>query len=398
MKNRHGFATMMPTAKLLHPFIGVDGGECYPVFQSGGRVYYGTDFCESFKNRKIGNRHVVKLFFPEIKHGLLYVDEAKYSVIASKEDEGVVVTSEIVRDGKYEEYFVIKDFKAEFEIEVQVDFGKRGSITDPVEVICDFIDIFVHNQRISLVTHDNNFLFIPYEMSYRKNLPPEIARTDSASFNVDASSDPDYAFIINRATKEKLESKGFECPPIDLTMLRIKQIEIEERYADFNMEQTSSISKTIKDKKNMGSKFLFSLPEAIFPEKLACPRLVGEGGVPYSKNPVPPDFQVPIFDSDMIDRTCSIIRRCSETPHYEKYKVLASDAPPPVCTGIRVCSAKQVAQSQLQNKNLVIDGYLIFAELSWEKLDKLDFANKVYARRARGIKDKAEVEIEEELV
>ena len=340
---------MVPDAKMLHPYMGFSGHHGYPTFQTESNPGYSQNFCALFQRGDHVFSHNVKMFFPEIKHGVISVDEVKYSIEASEHDD-VTVTSKVVFGGKYEEYAVINDFTAEFEIEITVNFGARWSITEPVEIFCDFIDVYVHNQRISLTVHDNNLLFVPYAMSYKTGFPPEVARLDSKSMNIVSNTDVSYGFILNTASKNKMEAKGFDCAKLDGTFLDTKKLVMN--VTDKEVSNSESFGLPIGGLADAYSgvtdKHILLLPQAIFPDRMT---LSG----------------IPIFNSEVNMKCCGYRNLGWCTPYFEIYDVNAHPECKPSACVDGVC----IDTPQYEVRNKVIDGYLILADKSWDELDAL---------------------------
>jgi hypothetical protein len=341
---------MVPDAKLLHPYIGFSGYHGHPTFQTKNNPAYSQNFCNLFTDSPRVFKHDVKMFFPEIKHGVLAVDRVKYSH-DSHADDDVKVEAKVIADGKYEEYFVIKDFIAEFTIEISVDFGHRGSITHPVEVFCDFIDVYVQNQLISLTVHDNNLLFVPYVMSYKSDFPPEVARIDSSSTNIVVNTDLSYGFILNESSKAKMEEKGFTSAAVDMVLLDTKKmventIEVEAGNSeDFGIP----LDEVMNSYGGVSPKYILLLPQAIFPDRMSL-------------------YGLPIFNSEINMECCKYKKAGWCTPYFGIYGIpyISGECVPDMCL-----DEKCMDTPQYEVRNKVIDGYIILAEKPWDELDRL---------------------------
>ncbi len=350
MRNRHGFVNMVPDAKFLHPYIGFSGYHGHPTFQTKNNPAYSQNFCSLFTESPRVFTHDVKIFFPEIKHGVLSVDSIKYSHDAHADDE-VNIKAKVIEAGKYEEYFVINDFTAEFTIEITVDFGPRGSILHPVEVFCDFIDVYVQNQLISLTVHDNNLLFVPYVISYSTDFPLEVARLDSESTNIVVSTDLSYGFIINEASKKKMEDKGFNSARLDMVLLDTKKMvdntigAESENSEDFGLP----FDEVINSYSGVSEKYLILLPQSIFPDKMSLSGL-------------------PIFNSEINMKCCDYKKAGWCTPYFGIYDIpyISGECAPDMCL-----DEDCIDTPQYEVRNKVIDGYMILAEKSWDELDRL---------------------------
>ena len=350
MRNKHGFVNMVPDAKLLHPYMGFSGYHGAPVFQTKNNPGYSSIFCSLFSEKKYTYKHTVKMFFPEIKNGVLCVDKIKYNIDSSTEDY-VSVSHRVIFDGKYEDYAVINDFKAEFEIDIEVDFGKRNSIQNPVEISCDFIDVYIQDQKISLVVHDNNLLFIPYAMSYKTEFPPEVARLDSKSTNIVVNSDVSYGFILNESSRKKLEEKGFECPKVNTDILDLNSL--ADRVTSIKVANNEgnglNISSLDKIQSGVSNKYIVLLPQSIFPT-----RMTYEG--------------LPIFNSEINMDCCGYWKAGLCSPYFKIYGIpIAESCDPVKCPESGKC--KSTPQYEIRNK--IIDGYLVLADMEWKELDNL---------------------------
>ena len=355
MKNRHGFLNMVPHAKFLHPYMGFSGKDSDPVFRKASNPNYSQTFSNLYINSNKTFEHKVKLFFPEIKHGVISVSDIKYSMDnESSDDDGVSISHKLIPGNKYEEYYVIEDFNVEFIIEITLDFGERNSIVAPVTVLCDFIDIYVHNQKITISTHDNSLLFIPYLMSYKTDFPPEAARQEIDFKNISVNSDLQYGFIIDDFVYEKLSTLRLNPSILDLGMLNAKKRSLG-MISDAGNEGGSYLNfDSISAYSGVSKKYIFSLPQSIFPDKMT----LTETGLP-------------IFDSEICSSCCKHWAVTWGSAYFEQYEVpiiekidqpVECDKTPPKC--------EEMTQYEIRNK--VIDGYLLLLDKSWEELDRLN--------------------------
>ncbi len=356
MKNRHGFVNMIPHAKFLHPYMGFSGADANPVFRRLPYVDYSRSFCNTFLSSTMVFEHKVKLFFPEIKHGVIAVDSIKYSIDKEEETDDVTITYKLIESPKYKEYYVIDDFSVEFIIEISVDFGKRGSITAPVTVFCNFIDIYVHNQKISIITHDNNLVFIPYFMSYKTDFPPEVARLDTDFANIAVNSDLQYGFIVDGKSHGKLDKLGIKQSEINMELLNTKK-RIMGVISDAGNDGGVYLNReSISAYSGVSKKYVFMLPQAIFPDKTTLHGL-------------------PVFDSEMCSSCCDHWGYVWDSAYFTQYEI---PIPPklylPVPCPKTPVPCQEMAQYEIRNR--VIDGYLIFADKSWAELDALGTAIK----------------------
>ena len=158
IENHHGFFTFIPHANLFHPFFGLaDIGFKYDYYPY-------LDIIKWFYDNPLKFKHTVKIFFPEIKYGLIYIDKIKYSVNSSSKDNAKI-SYVVKKNSNYLDYVEIKDHIAEFEVEIEV-FTKYTGIFEPIIVSCDYIDVLLFNQRISITEHQGSIKMIPYLSSH----------------------------------------------------------------------------------------------------------------------------------------------------------------------------------------------------------------------------------------
>ncbi len=372
MKNRHGFLNMVPHAKFLHPYMGFSGAICDPVFRVGSLPDYSRRFCNVFLQSSRVFEHKVKLFFPEIKHGMISISDVKYSVSKESDDDDVTVTHKIIEGPKYKEYYVIEDFSVEFTIEVIVNFGERGSVVAPTTVFCDFMDLYVHNQKISITTHENNLLFIPYLMSYRTDFPPELARLETDFSNIAVNSDLQYGFIIDDKSQEKLEELRLNPSMIDIGLLNTKK-RTAGMISDAGNEGGAFMDITsISAYSGVGKKYIFSLPQAIFPDRMT---LIG----------------LPLFDSELVVSCCDHWGKTWGSGYFKQYDVpIIAEILGPVECEKTPPDCMEMTSYEIRNK--VIDGYVLLSDKPWDELDRLA---KALENSEKQRKDAQEAYIEE---
>ncbi len=354
MKNRHGFVNMVPHAKFLHSYMGFSGADSDPVFRTGANKTYSADFCAAFIATNRTFEHKVKLFFPEIKHGVVSVSDVKYSADNESEDDDVSFSYQVAEGPKYKEYYVIDNFTVEFTIEITVDFGERRSIVAPTTIFCDFIDIYVHNQKITISTHDNVLLFIPYLMSYKTDFPPEVARLDTDFKNTTVNSDQQYGFIVDELSHEKLSNLRLDPSMIDLGLLNTKK-RVMGMINDAGNEGGSFLDYTsIGAYAGIGKKYIFTLPQAIFPDKMTLNGL-------------------PIFNSEINSSCCTHYGKKWGSAYFDQYEIpIPAEIPEPIECDKTPPKCQEMTQYEIRNK--VIDGYILFSEKTWDELDRLNSA------------------------
>ncbi len=342
---------MIPHAKFLHPYMGFSGAISDPVFRTLSHPEYSRSFCKVFLVSNRVFEHKVKLFFPEIRHGVISVSEVKYSIDKMEDTDDVSMSYRIIEGSRYEEYYVVDDFSVEFTIEISVDFGSRGSITAPVTISCDFIDIYIHNQKISITTHDNNLLFIPYIMSYRTDAPIEVAKLEVDFTNIAVNSDQQYGFIIDEKSKEKLSDLKFTPVAMDPSLLNAKK-RVLGMISDAGNEGGISLDDTsIAAYAGTKSKYLLQLPQAIFPDRMTLRGL-------------------PLFNPEISSSCCTHWSFTWGSAYFSQYDIpIPSVISKPKPCPLTPEDCKEIQIYDLMNR--VIDGYLVLTDKSWQELDDL---------------------------
>ena len=101
----------------------------------------------------------------------------------------------------------------------------------------------------------------------------------------------------------------------------------------------------------VGKKYIFTLPQAIFPDKMTLNGL-------------------PLFNSELNSDCCKHYGNRWGSAYFDQYEVpipayipepKECDKTPPEC--------QKMTQYEIRNK--VIDGYIIFSDKTWDELDKL---------------------------
>lgn len=163
IKNKHGFFTFIPHANLFHPYFGLAtigfNGEFPPYLK----------YVNFFNKKTFGFTHKVKLFFPEIREGLIYIDKIKYSIDSNPIDE-VDITYQVVKNSKYYDYVQIVNHIAEFDIEIFVN-TKFSGIWYPITISCDYVDVLLYQQRISITETQSSIKLIPYLSAHHTDAP-----------------------------------------------------------------------------------------------------------------------------------------------------------------------------------------------------------------------------------
>ncbi len=179
IKNKHGFFTFVPHANFFHPYFGfADIGVYISKTNPIGKETPYQDLIKYFHENKLTFTQKVKIFFPEIRNGMVYVDKIKYSVDAGTIDE-IKINYKVVKNSEYYDYVPIKNHIADFEIEIEVD-QKYSGIHEPVEIKCDYIDLLLYKQRISITQTNSSIKMVPYLFAHRMDDNPVLF------FNIDS--------------------------------------------------------------------------------------------------------------------------------------------------------------------------------------------------------------------
>lgn len=200
MMNKHGFFTFYPHAKWFHPYFGFfDIG--FPTGKYGEYYNY-------FLNNKLTFKHYVKIYFPEIKEGVIYINKIKYSLNANPIDD-VKINYKLNTNSDYLDYVEIKDHIAEFNIDIELDKNYIG-LMYPVEIYCDYIDIKLFEQTISIVDTASPIRIIPYLVAYKTNEPIYYLRVDSnATLNLN-NINLTYTLLLPKESKNFISKFNIE--------------------------------------------------------------------------------------------------------------------------------------------------------------------------------------------
>lgn len=163
IENKHGFFTFIPHANFFHPYFG---------FAEIGYNYGPAPYLPAinfFHSNNISFSHKVKVFFPEIRTGVIYIDKIKYSIDSNPIDEAKI-SYEVKKNSHYYDFVEIKNHIAEFEVEITVKH-KYSGIYHPIEVKCDYIDILLYKQRISITETQSSIKMVPYLSMHKTDYP-----------------------------------------------------------------------------------------------------------------------------------------------------------------------------------------------------------------------------------
>jgi len=199
MKNKHGFISLIPHANIFHPYFGM-----YDIGYSGdsptNKPYY--KIIDFFNSNPLEFTHKVTMFFPEIDTGVFYIDKIKYSVDSNPKDE-VKIKHEVIKNSQWYDYVPIENHLAEFEIKITVN-TKYSGIHSPVEIHCDYIDILLYKQRISITETVQSIKLIPYLGLHHTNEPLRYLNYDSETVINMKNTNLTYTAIIPKESEDML--------------------------------------------------------------------------------------------------------------------------------------------------------------------------------------------------
>lgn len=207
MINKHGYYTYLPHAKLFHPYFGM---ETIGTFYDSWALYH-HDWIKFFKdnystigkkNKKLEFRQKVKIFFPEVRKGVVYLDKLSFTVDSDPIDE-VSVSYRIETNSKLYDYIEIKHHLAEFEIVYETDREYLG-LNKPFEIKCDYIDLMLFNQRISITITENTIKCVPYVAAYKTDTPMFYLERFNTSATEMTNTSLKYTLIFDESAKEFL--------------------------------------------------------------------------------------------------------------------------------------------------------------------------------------------------
>lgn len=248
IENKHGFFTFIPHANLFHPFFGL-GDIGYKL-----GLYPYRDIIEWFWNNPLTFKHKVKLFFPEIREGVLYIDKVKYSINANEKDEADF-SYRIIKKSPYLDYVEIKDHLADFEIEIELKTKYTG-IWYPITISCDYIDILLFNQRISITETQGSVKAIPYLSAHHTDTPLYYLTYDNKAVVHMRNTTLTYNIVLPKESADELKKYNVQTTevlsmfnPLDggkkLYLLQIDAYSIN--YAPEKYSETKGIMPMIND-------------------------------------------------------------------------------------------------------------------------------------------------------
>lgn len=221
IKNKHGFLTFVPHANIFHPYFGFA-----EIGYNGEKIPY-LNLLNLFRNNKLLFIQKVKVFFPEIREGLVYVDKIKYSIDSNPIDEAKV-TYKLIKNSDYLDYVPIKNHLAEFEIEIIVD-TKYSGIWYPVVVSCDYIDLLIHQERISLTETQSEIKLIPYLGAHHTDLPLLYVNSGAETIEHMRNNALTYQVILPKESAEYLYKYNYK--PTEY----LSRMSLDEEGAKFYM-------------------------------------------------------------------------------------------------------------------------------------------------------------------
>ena len=202
IENKHGFFTFIPHANMFHPYFGLGdigfNGEYNPYLP----------LIKLFHGKNISFKHTIKIFFPEIREGYIYVDKLKYSVNTNPID-GAEISYNIEKNSEYSDYVPIKNHIAEFKINIVVK-TKYSGIWYPINVSCDYVDILLFQQRISITETQSSIKMIPYLGAYHTDKPLFYLTSSAKSVVNMRNTTLTYDVLLPKESAEELAKYNFQ--------------------------------------------------------------------------------------------------------------------------------------------------------------------------------------------
>ena len=204
IENKHGFLTFWPHANLFHPLFGIaDIGYCTKL-PFGFTPYAGiAKYCGKTTQRFIQK---VQIFFPEIREEFIYIDKISYHVDSNPIDD-VRLDYKLHKNSKYYDYVQIKNHLATFELEIIVDTA-YGGVFHPIEVSCEYIDILIHQQRISITEIQSSVKIVPYISGHHTDEPMHYLEPSDKAITHMKNTNPTYQIILPRESGKFIEKFG----------------------------------------------------------------------------------------------------------------------------------------------------------------------------------------------
>ena len=204
IENKHGFFTFWPHANLFHPLFGIANIGYNPIDLSSDRPYASiASYCGSTTQKFV---HKVQIFFPEIREGFIYIDKIKYHVNSNPIDD-VRIDYKLHKNSKYYDYVQIKNHLATFELEIIVDTA-YGGVFHPIEVTCDYIDILIHQQRISITETQSSVKIVPYISGHHTDEPMYYLNPSDKAITHMKNTTPTYQILLPKESGKFIEQFG----------------------------------------------------------------------------------------------------------------------------------------------------------------------------------------------
>ena len=204
IENKHGFLTFWPHANLLHPLFGIADIGYNPIDITQGSPY--EPYAKYYGSTTQRFTHKIQIFFPEIREGFVYIDKIKYSVESNPIDD-VRLDYKLHKNSKYYDYVQIKNHLATFEIEIIVDTA-YGGVFHPIEVSCDYIDVLIHQQRISITETQSTVKIVPYISGHHTDRPMYYLNPSDKAITHMKSTNPTYQIILPKESGKFVERFG----------------------------------------------------------------------------------------------------------------------------------------------------------------------------------------------
>jgi len=205
MENKHGFFTFMPTGKLFHPYFGFKTLGVWFFNDSTDTLDIVKEFEKFDKhfNHKTTFSHKVKLYFPEIRKGVICIDKVNYSVDAHP-DDNVSLSYKNNSHSKYKDYIEIEHHIAEIDITIELTYKYKSPI-HPVTIKCNYIDLLLFEQRISITETINSIHIVPYVYARHTDTPFSFVEHTKAVTSSMSNNSLTYTVGINKESADYIK-------------------------------------------------------------------------------------------------------------------------------------------------------------------------------------------------
>jgi len=197
-ENKHGFFTFVPNGKIFHPYFGLETIGTFANNNLLEKKEYKV--FSSFFNNTLTFKHKIKMYFPDIKTGVIFLDKINYS-IDSHTDDSVSLTYSLNTDSNYKDYIEIKHHLMEFDVDVKIKSTYKTP-THPLTVKCDNIEFLLFEQKISITETTNTVKVVPYVYAHKTNEPLSAAKRTNISITTLSNNSLTYTLGLTKESSD----------------------------------------------------------------------------------------------------------------------------------------------------------------------------------------------------